>query len=125
MFTLVKRNYEDKIMEQEQKLAAMMQKLQQQREVLKQLKVKEENEARKYRNHMLIVCGAEIASLYGFSFLGEDEIHKVVNFLRDSMASGVFVLEKQEEVKSEKTETVEEKAQEEELDDGFFGMTIF
>jgi len=122
---LVKRNYEDKIVEQEQKLAAMMQKLQQQREVLKQLKTKEQNEERRYRTHMLVVAGAELASLYGYSFLEEDEIHKVVNFLRDSMTSGVFVLEKQEEVKSEKAETVEEKAQEEDLDDGFFGMTIF
>ena len=122
---MVKRNYEDKIVEQEQKLAAMMQKLQQQREVLKQLKTKEQNEERRYRTHMLVVAGAELASLYGYSFLEEDEIHKVVNFLRDSMTSGVFVLEKQEEVKSEKAETVEEKAQEEDLDDGFFGMTIF
>ena len=120
---MVKRNYEDKIMEQEQKLAAMMQKLQQQREVLKQLKVKEENEARKYRNHMLIVCGAEIASLYGFSFLGEDEIHKVVNFLRDSMASGVFGLEKQEDVEQKTTEIIEEETQEE-VDDSPFGESF-
>ena len=66
-------------------------RLEQYNEEIKRLEKQEAEEARKYRTHMLIVCGAEIAALYG-KVLCEDEIHAVVNFLREQQNAGTFTL---------------------------------
>ena len=60
----------------------------------------EAEEARKRRTHLLIVCGAEIAALYG-NPLEEDEIHILVNFLREQQNAGIFTLRKAEEAAAE------------------------
>ena len=76
-------------------------RLEQYNEEIKRLEKQEAEEARKYRTHMLIVCGAELAALYEKNLLEKDEIHAVVNFLREQQAAGVFTLRKTEEVTAE------------------------
>lgn len=73
-------------------------RLEQYNEEIKRLEKQEAEEARKYRTHMLIVCGAELAALYEKNLLEKDEIHAVVNFLREQQAAGVFTLRNTEEV---------------------------
>ena len=76
-------------------------RLEQYNEEIKRLEKQEAEEARKYRTHMLIVCGAELAALYEKKLLEKDEIHEVVNFLREQQAAGVFTLRNTEEVTAE------------------------
>lgn len=76
-------------------------RLEQYNEEIKRLEKQEVEEARKYRTHMLIVCGAELAALYEKNLLEKDEIHAVVNFLREQQAAGVFTLRNTEEVTAE------------------------
>ena len=76
-------------------------RLEQYNEEIKRLEKQEAEDARKYRTHMLIVCGAELAALYEKNLLEKDEIHAVVNFLREQQAAGVFTLRKTEEVTAE------------------------
>lgn len=76
-------------------------RLEQYNEEIKRLEKQEAEEARKYRTHMLIVCGAELAALYEKNLLEKDEIHVVVNFLREQQAAGVFTLRNTEEVTAE------------------------
>lgn len=76
-------------------------RLEQYNEEIKRLEKQEAEEARKYRTHMLIVCGAELAALYEKNLLEKDEIHAVVNFLREQQAAGVFTLRNTEEVTAE------------------------
>ena len=59
---------------------------------------------------MLIVCGAEIAALYG-KVLSEDEIHAVVNFLREQQNAGYFTLEKQKAEVTEESRVPSENTQ--------------
>lgn len=75
--------------------------LEQYNEKIKRLEKQEAEEARKYRTHMLIVCGAELASLYEKNLLEKDEIHAVVNFLREQQSAGIFTLRNTEEVTEE------------------------
>jgi hypothetical protein len=49
------------------------------------------DEARKKRTHALIVCGAELAALFG-KVLDTDEVYAVVNFLREQRDLGTFAL---------------------------------
>ena len=70
-------------------------RLEQYNEEIKRLEKQEAEEARKYRTHMLIVCGAELAALYEKNLLEKDEIHAVVNFLREQQNAGNFTLETQ------------------------------
>lgn len=71
-------------------------RLEQYNEKIKRLEKQEAEEARKRRTHLLIVCGAEIAALYG-NPLEETEIHTLVNFLREQQNAGIFTLRKTEE----------------------------
>ena len=67
---------------------------------------------------MLIVCGAEIAALYG-KVLCEDEIHAVVNFLREQQNAGTFTLGTKEE--STTTESQEQILETKRTDEDIFG----
>ena len=71
-------------------------RLEQYNEKIKRLEKQEAEEVRKRRTHLLIVCGAEIAALYG-NPLEETEIHTLVNFLREQQNAGIFTLRKTEE----------------------------
>lgn len=75
-------------------------RLEQYNEKIKRLEKQEAEEARKRRTHLLIVCGAEIAALYG-NPLEEDKIHILVNFLREQQNAGIFTLRKAEEAAAE------------------------
>ena len=96
------RTYKKRIEETKAKRTRAMKRVGQYNEETKQLEKKDAEEERKYRTHMLIVCGAELAALFQRSFLEKDEIHAVVNFLREQQNAGNFTLEKQ------KTEVTEE-----------------
>lgn len=84
-------------------------RLEQYNEEIKRLEKQEAEEARKYRTHMLIVCGAELAALYEKNLLEKDEIHAVVNFLREQQAAGVFTLRNTEEVTAEEPQELTEE----------------
>ena len=84
----------------------------------KRLEKQEAEEARKHRTHMLIVCGAEIAALYG-KVLSEGEIHAVVNFLREQQNAGTFTLGTKEE--STTTESQEQILETKRTDEDIFG----
>lgn len=81
----------ERVAEAKEKRQRMKKRLEQYDEEIKRLEKQEAEEARKRRTHLLIVCGAELAALYG-KVLCEDEIHTVVNFLREQQTSGIFTL---------------------------------
>lgn len=81
----------ERVAEVKEKRQRMKKRLEQYDEEIKRLEKQEAEEARKHRTHMLIVCGAELAALYG-KVLSEDEIHAVVNFLREQQTAGIFTL---------------------------------
>ena len=81
----------ERVAEVKEKRQRMKKRLEQYDEEIKRLEKQEAVEARKHRTHMLIVCGAEIAALYG-KVLSEDEIHAGVNFLREQQHAGTFTL---------------------------------
>jgi hypothetical protein len=85
----------ERVAEVKEKRQRMKKRLEQYDEEIKRLEKQEAEEARKHRTHMLIVCGAELAALYG-KVLSEDEIHAVVNFLREQQNAGIFTLRKTE-----------------------------
>lgn len=87
-------------------------RLEQYNEEIKRLEKQEAEEARKHRTHMLIVCGAELAALYEKNLLEKDEIHAVVNFLREQQAAGVFTLRNTEEVTAEEPQEPTEEMNE-------------
>ena len=99
-------------------------RLEQYNEEIKRLEKQEAEEARKYRTHMLIVCGAELAALYEKNLLEKDEIHAVVNFLREQQAAGVFTLRNTEEVTAEEPQepTEEMNGSNEDIFGGLFGF---
>ena len=76
-------------------------KVEQYDEQIKRLEKLDAEEKRKQRTHALVVCGAELAALFG-KVLDENEIFAVVNFLREQQNAGNFTLQKQ------KTEVTEE-----------------
>lgn len=80
-------------------------------EQIKRLEKQAAEEARKKRTHALIVCGAEMAALFE-KVLGQDEIHTVVNFLREQRDLGNFSFEKTETNKSENPTFPSEENQE-------------
>ena len=86
------RTYKQRIEETKAKRTRAMKRVGQYNEEIKQLEKKDAEEERKYRTHMLIVCGAELAALFQRSFLEKDEIHAVVNFLREQQNAVTFTL---------------------------------
>lgn len=57
--------------------------------------------------------------MYELSFLEEDEIHMVVNFLREKKSSGVFNIERKANSESKQTqsESIEKEKEKEEIGD--------
>ena len=113
----------ERVAEVKEKRQRMKKRLEQYDEEIKRLEKQEAEEARKHRTHMLIVCGAEIAALYG-KVLSEDEIHAVVNFLREQQNAGSFTLEKQKAEVTEEPRVPSENTQgnEEEPFGGLFNF---
>ena len=108
----------ERVAEVKEKRQRMKKRLEQYDEEIKRLEKQEAEEARKYRTHMLIVCGAEIAALYG-KVLCEDEIHAVVNFLREQQNAGTFTLGTKEE--STATKSQEQILETKRTDEDVFG----
>ena len=108
----------ERVAEVKEKRQRMKKRLEQYDEEIKRLEKQEAEEARKYRTHMLIVCGAEIAALYG-KVLSEGEIHAVVNFLREQQNAGTFTLGTKEE--STTTESQEQILETKRTDEDIFG----
>ena len=95
------RTYKQRIEETKAKRTRALKRVGQYDEEIKRLEKQDAEEERKHRTHMLIVCGAELAALFQRSYLEKDEIHTVVNFLREQQNTDNFTLEKQ---KAEVTE---------------------
>ena len=108
----------ERVAEVKEKRQRMKKRLEQYDEEIKRLEKQEAEEARKHRTHMLIVCGAEIAALYG-KVLSEGEIHAVVNFLREQQNAGTFTLGTKEE--STTTESQEQILETKRTDEDVFG----
>ena len=108
----------ERVAEVKEKRQRMKKRLAQYDEEIKRLEKQEAEEARKHRTHMLIVCGAEIAALYG-KVLSEGEIHAVVNFLREQQNAGTFTLGTKEE--STTTESQEQILETKRTDEDIFG----
>lgn len=96
-------------------------KLDQYDEQIKRLEKQDADEKRRQRTHALVVCGAELAALFG-KVLDKDEILTVVNFLREQQNAGGFTLEKQKPKVTEEPREPEEKTERNEsnLFGGFF-----
>ena len=108
----------ERVAEVKEKRQRMKKRLEQYDEEIKRLEKQEAEEARKRRTHLLIVCGAELAALYGKP-LNEDEIHAVVNFLREQKIAGIFTVGTKEE--SAAAENQEQILETERTDADIFG----
>ena len=108
----------ERVAEVKEKRQRMKKRLEQYDEEIKRLEKQEAEEVRKHRTHMLIVCGAEIAALYG-KVLSEGEIHAVVNFLREQQNAGTFTLGTKEE--STATKSQEQILETKRTDEDIFG----
>ena len=117
-----KRTYDERLREKQEQLERTMKKLSQQREQLKQLKVKQQSEERKKRTHKLIVAGAELAAMYGH-VLDKDEVYELIGFLKEQKAQGVFDLTVKEE--QAKEDVVKEQEENTEHKDDFMFDDIF
>lgn len=110
---MAEKSLSDRVAEKEAQLKKAMSKTERCKAELKRLKNRKESEERKERTHKLVVCGAEIASLYDGHVLELDEVHALVNFLREQKKRGIFTIpnlpqqpERISEPKSEKQEEI-------------------
>ena len=121
---MAKRSVEIRVAEKEKQLEIAMQKVQQCKNQLRDLNNRKSDEERKKRTHQLIVLGAEVSALYGHT-LTTDEVHAVINFLRQQKEEGVFSIEEKKFEELETREEAEEKEKEQEDAFGFGGMFSF
>lgn len=117
------RSLEVRVSEKEAQLEKALQKAEQYRAQLKQLQSRKRNEDQRQRTHSLIVCGAELAALYG-KVLDKDEVLTVVDFLRRQKENGIFTIP---ETKPESQEASAEDLQEMDTENGnlFNGLFDF
>jgi hypothetical protein len=115
------RTTKERLAEVKAKRQRTKKRMEQYDEEIKQLEKKDAEETRKHRTHLLIVCGAELAALFGEP-LEKNKIHAVVNFLREQIAVGNFALENTEKATDNELETEIEKTRDsnEELFGGIF-----
>lgn len=99
------RPFDERVAEIRARREKTKKKLEQYDEQIKRLERQDAEEKRRKRTHSLVVCGAELASLFG-KVLEQDEIYAVVNFLREQQEAGIFSLEK---TKTESTEETQEQ----------------
>ena len=105
----------ERVAEVKKKREKTKKKLEQYDEQIKRLEKQDADEKRRQRTHALVVCGAELAALFG-KVLDENEVLAVVNFLREQQNTGSFTLEKpkaevteEPRVPSENTKTNKEE----------------
>lgn len=121
---MAKRSLEIRVAEKEKQLEEALAKVQQYKNQLRDLNNRKSSEERKKRTHQLIVCGAEIASLYDHT-LTTDEVHSLVNFLREKREEGVFIIEETKHTELEKREEAKEEKKNQEDENRFGGMFKF
>lgn len=117
------RPYEERVADVVAKRDKALKKVAQCNEQLKDMEKKEKEEQRKRRTHSLIVCGAEMAALFD-KVLDQDEIHTVVNFLREQRDLGFFTLEKTETATT-KTDLDEPEKRSDDFGDLYGGLFDF
>ena len=100
----------ERVAEVKKKREKTKKKLEQYDEQIKRLEKQDADEKRRQRTHALVVCGAELAALFG-KVLDENEILAVVNFLREQQNAGNFTLEKQKTEVTEKPRVPSENTQ--------------
>ena len=81
----------ERVAEVKKKREKTKKKLEQYDEQIKRLEKQDADEKRRQRTHALVVCGAELAALFG-KVLDENEVLAVVNFLREQQNAGTFTL---------------------------------
>lgn len=115
------RSPDERVAELQARREKAKKKIEQYDEQIKRLEKLAAEEKRKQRTHALIMCGAEIAALFD-KVLDQDEIHTVVNFLREQRELGNFTLEKTETAAVETIEAEDEKTKDDfgDLFGGFF-----
>ena len=113
----------ERVAEVKKKREKTKKKLEQYDEQIKRMEKQAIEEERKARTHKLIVCGAELASLFG-KVLELDEVYKVINFLKEQRDLGLFTLEEKETLETEKPGADNEKTENQEtvLYGGFFNL---
>ena len=84
----------ERVAEVKKKREKTKKKLEQYDEQIKRLEKQDADEKRRQRAHALVVCGAELAALFG-KVLNEKEVLTVVNFLREQQNAGNFTVETQ------------------------------
>ena len=104
------RPYEERVAEVKAKRDKDQKRVKQYDEQLKRMEEQDAEDKRKKRTHALVVCGAELAALFG-KVLDKDEILTVVNFLREQQNAGIFTLEKQKPKVTEEPREPEEKTE--------------
>ena len=87
----------ERVAEVKKKREKTKKKLEQYDEQIKRLEKQDADEKRRQRTHALVVCGAELAALFG-KVLNENEVLTVVNFLREQQNAGTFTLGETKEV---------------------------
>lgn len=85
------RPLKDRVAEKEAQLQKTIDKAERCKAQLKRLKSRQENEERKARTHKLIVCGAELAALFGH-VLSREEVSALVDFLRIQRDRGILTI---------------------------------
>ena len=113
----------ERVAEVKEKREKTKKKLEQYDEQIKRLEKQDAEEKRKQRTHALVVCGAELAALFG-KVLSKDEVLTVVNFLREQQEAGIFTLDK-ENAAAEDSGRVPEEKEEQKNDAWFNGMFDF
>ena len=113
----------ERVAEVKEKREKAKKKVEQYDEQIKRLEKQDADEKRKRRTHALVVCGAELAALFG-KVLDENEVLAVVNFLREQQNAGVFTLKKQKAEVAEEPREPSENTQgnEEEPFGGLFNF---
>lgn len=108
----------ERVAEVKKKREKTKKKLEQYDEQIKRLEKQDADEKRRQRTHALVVCGAELAALFG-KVLDENEVLAVVNFLREQQNAGTFTLGTKEE--STATKSQEQILETKRTDEDIFG----
>lgn len=85
------RSIDERIQEKEEQLRIATELVEQRKAQLRELKERKNIDDRKRRNHLLIVAGAELAHIFGYT-LEENEIKKVGQFIKAQVDNGSFTL---------------------------------
>ncbi len=118
------RSLDERLLEKETQLKKLLEKADQYKAQLKQLQIRKAEENRKIRTHKLIVCGAEIASVFGRP-LEEDEVKSLAEFLREQKDDGILAFLNKDITQLEGVDIPELKTKEFDNNTGMTDFTLF